>query len=211
MTGAFGFAGLPFNLVLCIFLFYRAVQSIGLIYGYDVKNDSGELIIAEEVLMKALNPNGDSADEIAGIVGKVMVMTEVTTVKQTSKKTWQAMAEKGGIPLLMAQMRALANAAAKKAVEKAGKKGLEGHLFENIFAQIGKKLTKDVASKSAVGIGAIIGALFDTSQISNVIDYANIFYAKRFISEKENRINILLGKEIDIIDVDETEIYEVDE
>ncbi len=210
-TGAFGFAGLPFNLVLCVFLFYRAVQSVGMIYGYDVKNDPAELVIAEEVLMNALNPNGEASDEIAGIVGKVMVMTEVTTVKQMSKKSWQAMAEHGGIPLLMAQMRALANAAAKKAVDKAGKKSLEGHLFENVFTQIGKKLTKEAAGKSAIGIGAIIGALFDTSQMNKVIDYANVFYGKRFIFEKEERINTLLGEDDDIIDVDEFELQEVEE
>lgn len=36
-TGAFGFWGLPFNLVLSTFLYFRAVQSIAMFYGYDVK------------------------------------------------------------------------------------------------------------------------------------------------------------------------------
>ena len=36
-TGFFGFAGIPFNLVLSTFLFYRAVQSVAMFYGYDVK------------------------------------------------------------------------------------------------------------------------------------------------------------------------------
>ena len=40
ITGIFGFAGLPFNLVLSTFLYYRAVQSIAMYYGYDVKNDA---------------------------------------------------------------------------------------------------------------------------------------------------------------------------
>ena len=36
-TGAFGFWGLPFNIVLSTFLYFRAVQSIAMFYGYDVK------------------------------------------------------------------------------------------------------------------------------------------------------------------------------
>ena len=32
-TGFFGFAGLPFNLVLCMFICYRAVQSVAMFYG----------------------------------------------------------------------------------------------------------------------------------------------------------------------------------
>lgn len=61
-TGAPGFAGIPFNLVLSTFLYYRAVQSIALFYGYDIKNDPAELQIASEVFMSALSPknNNDS-------------------------------------------------------------------------------------------------------------------------------------------------------
>jgi len=54
-TGYFGFAGLPLNLVLSMFLYYRAVQSIAMFYGYDVKHDSAELVIAGEVFMSALS------------------------------------------------------------------------------------------------------------------------------------------------------------
>ena len=43
-TGYFGFAGLPFNLVLSTFLYYRAVQSVAMYYGYDIKNDPAELV-----------------------------------------------------------------------------------------------------------------------------------------------------------------------
>ncbi|MDO4538969.1 MAG: EcsC family protein, partial [Coriobacteriales bacterium] len=43
-TGVAGFAGIPFNLVLSTFIYYRAVQSIAMSYGYDIKNDPAELI-----------------------------------------------------------------------------------------------------------------------------------------------------------------------
>ena len=35
--GATGFVGIPFNLVVSTFLFFRAVQAVALFYGYDVK------------------------------------------------------------------------------------------------------------------------------------------------------------------------------
>lgn len=81
-TGCFGFAGLPFNLVLSIFLYYRAVQSIAMFYGYDIKNDPSELVIASDVFMNALSPNSQGTNEMTGIIGKIMVMTELTAVKQ---------------------------------------------------------------------------------------------------------------------------------
>lgn len=85
-TGAFGFTGLPFNLVLSIFLYYRAVQSIAMFYGYDVKKDSAELIIAGDVFMNALSPKSKGTNEMTSIIGKIMVMTETTAIKQTAKK-----------------------------------------------------------------------------------------------------------------------------
>ena len=121
-TGCFGFAGLPFNLVLSTFLYYRAVQSVAMFYGYDIKNNSSELVIASDVFMNALSPNSNGSNEVTGIIGKIMVMAEITTVKQFSKKTWEEMAKHGGVTLLICQMRALANKAAKKALEKAGQK-----------------------------------------------------------------------------------------
>jgi len=55
-TGAFGFWGLQFNIVLSIFLYFRAVQSIAMFFGYDIKNGSAELVIASEVFTNALSP-----------------------------------------------------------------------------------------------------------------------------------------------------------
>lgn len=194
-TGYFGFAGLPFNLVLSLFLYYRAVQSIAMYYGYDVKNDSAELVIASEVFMNALSPSSSGSDEMSGIIGKVMLMTELTAVKQTAKKTWTEMASRGGITLLLTQMRALAHKSAQKALEKAGQKGLENSLFKEVFEQIGKKITQKSLGKAIPVAGAVIGALFDTAQMNTILEYADVFYNKRYILEKECRINTLVGLE----------------
>lgn len=208
VTGAFGFAGLPFNLVLSTFVYYRAVQSIAMHYGYDIKNDSSELIIASEVFMKSLSPNSKGANELTDIIGKVMIFAELATVKQTVKKTWTDMAARGGVCLFVVQMRALANNAAKKALEKAGQKGLEKSVFKGIFEQIGKTLTKKTVSRSIPVIGGIIGALFDTAQMNAVLEYADIFYNKRYLIEKDIRVNQLINPNadntiIDILDFDE--------
>lgn len=192
-TGYFGFAGLPFNLVLSTFLYYRAVQSVAMYYGYDIKNDSAELVIASDVFMNALSPNSQGTNEVTGIIGKIMIMTEITTVKQLSKKTWEEMAKHGGVTLLICQMRALANKAAQKALEKAGQKGLEESLFKGVFEQIGKNLSKKALGKSVPVAGAVIGALFDTAQMNTVLEYADVFYNKRYLLEKEVRINTLIG------------------
>lgn len=202
-TGAPGFAGIPFNLVLSTFLYYRAVQSIAMFYGYDIKNDPAELAIASEVFMNGLNPKATPASELSGAIAKIMLLTQTTTVAQTVKKGWIAMAEKNGITLLLTQMRALAHSAARKALEKAGKRGLERTAFTEVFEQIGKKLTQKSLTKAVPYIGAFIGATIDTAQMVQITQYAEVFYCKRFILEKESRINTLNGVKTSVVDVEQ--------
>lgn len=204
-TGAPGFAGIPFNLVLSTLLYYRAVQSIAMFYGYDVKNNPAELAIASEIFVRGLNPKSNTGSELSGVIAKVMLLTQATTVQQTAKKGWVAMAEKNGVTLLLTQMRALANASAKKALEKAGKKGLEKTAFTEVFEQVGKKLTKEAIKKAIPYVGAFIGATIDTAQMVQITQYAEIFYCKRFILEKESRINTLNGPKMSVIDVEQSE------
>lgn len=193
-TGAFGFWGLPFNLVLSTFLYFRAVQSIAMFYGYDVKNDSAELVIASEVFTSALSPvNNDVNNKATNIIGKIMLMSQAAVVKQTAKKTWTDMAARGSIPLLLVQMRALAHKSAQKALQNVGVKGLENSLFKETFEQIGRKLTLKAVGKSVPVVSAVIGALIDTAQMKKVLEFADIFYQKRFIMEKESRIYTLIG------------------
>lgn len=192
--GAVGFAAIPFNLVSSTFLFFRATQAVALFYGYDVKNNPEELEIAGEVFSNSMNPESSNNNGLAQDIAKVMLITETTIVKQTASKGWEAMANKDAITLLIAQIRALANKAAQKAIEKTGKSNLERNVFTKVLEQMGKKLTqKSLAKSIPYWVGAIIGGTIDTSQMINVIKYANIFYCKRFILEKEKNINMLLN------------------
>ena len=87
ITGFFGFAGLPFNLVLSTFIYFRVVQSIAMYYGYDVKNDNEELIIANSVFVNALSPSkSDVKNELSSVITKVMLMSKATIIRETSKK-----------------------------------------------------------------------------------------------------------------------------
>jgi hypothetical protein len=103
------------------------------------------------------------------------------------------MVESGGPALVLAQMRALANAAARKALENAGQKGLENSVFREIFEQIGRRLTLKTIQRAVPFVSAGIGALIDTAQMNTVLQYADIFYHKRFLVEKEARVNRLFG------------------
>jgi hypothetical protein len=192
-TGAAGFAGIPFNLVLSTFMYFRAVQSIAMSYGFDVKNDPAELVIASEVFTNALSPSSKGEDGATGTVVKIMAIGTADGVKQTAKKTWVAMIERGGVARLLAQMRALANKAAQKALINAGQKGLENSVFKEVFEQIGRRLTLKAIQRAVPVVSAGIGAFVDTAQMNTVMQYAEIFYHKRFILEKETRVNRLLG------------------
>lgn len=105
------------------------------------------------------------------------------------------MAARGGAAMLVTQIRALANVAARKALENAGKKSLENSVFKNVLEQIGRNITQKSLGKAIPVFGGVVGALFDVSQMNRVLQYANIFYHKRFIIEKQERIARLVGVE----------------
>ncbi|MDO4403893.1 MAG: EcsC family protein [Atopobiaceae bacterium] len=192
-TGAPGFPGIPFNIVMSLFLYFRAVQSIAMFYGYDVKADPAEMVIAGEVLTAAFGggeqgPNGSVA---TGAIGKVMAISEAEVVRETVKKGWGAMASHGGVPLIIAQMRALANNAARKAVVNAGEKTLEESVFSSVFKQIGKRLTQNAVKGAVPFVSGVLGALFDTGLMNRVLNVADLFYHKRFLIEKPVRVRML--------------------
>ncbi len=208
VTGFFGFWGLAPSLLLSIFLYYRAVQTVALYYGYDVKENPEELIIASDVFMNSMSPSTANSDEISNTIVKFLAFAEAEGVKQTVKKTYAEMISRGGASLLIVQIRALANKAAQKAIDKAGVKSLENTVFKQILEQIGKKLSKRVVAKAVPIASSVIGGVFDLSQMKTVINYADVFYNKRFLVEKKQRVESLSNEEATIEIVDYVDISE---
>lgn len=95
VTGAVGVVGIPFNLVLGALAFYRAVQSTAMSYGYDVKNDPAELVIASEVFANSLSPASRGGNGVSNNIAKFMAISAAEGVRQTARKTWAAMVERG--------------------------------------------------------------------------------------------------------------------
>lgn len=194
-TGAAGFAGIVPNLALSMLIYFRAVQSVAMFYGYDVKNDAAELIIASDVFTQSMSPSskGNSTNDY---IGKILVYAETAAISKAAKKTWTAVIQTGGAGLLVTQIRALSNAAARKALEKSGKKTLENRVFSNALEQVGQKLTLKNITTMVPFIGAGFGALFDFAQMNKVLEFADLFYHKRFILEKPERVQQLTGQEL---------------
>jgi hypothetical protein len=193
-TGAPGFIGIPFNLALSFLLYFRATQSTAIYYGYDVRHDPRELQFASEVTLKSLEPNlVTGADTLGGMIGKMMLAAELSSLSHGLGKPYAQMAGKGGAQLLYVRIRALANKAAEKALKKSGGSGLEAGVFRNLLEQLGKRLPKEAGKKAVPILGAIIGGGCDSYLMHRVLTGSNLIYHKRFLHEKEIRIQILQG------------------
>lgn len=196
-TGAPGLPGVPFNIALSFLLYFRAVQSIALYYGYDVKSDPRELEFAASVMLSSLSPTKEQGlDTLTGLIGKMMLAANFTALKTALEKTYVEMAKKGGAELLYVQIRALANSAAEKALQNAGKEGIEAGVFRKLLEQIGKRIPKEAGKKAVPLLGAFIGAWSDSYYMDRILKGSNLIYHKRYLFEKEHRVNLLLGNDI---------------
>lgn len=74
-------------------------------------------------------------------------------------------------------------------------------VFKGILEQVGRKMTLKTSSRTMPVIGGVFGAFFDTAQMQKIINYADIFYNKRFLEEKAARINALVNPEESIENV----------
>lgn len=196
VCGAPGLPGVPFNIALSFLIYFRAVQSIALYYGYNIKDEQSELAFAATVTIQSLTPTAEkSADTLGGLLGKMMFAANLTALKSAlTNKTFFEMAQKGGSELLFVQIRALANMAAQKALNKAGKDGIEAGIFKNLLEQVSKYISKETAKKAIPIVGALVGGLSDTYYMNRILKGANMVYHKRFLFEKEQRIKNLNGK-----------------
>lgn len=190
-TGFFGFPGVPFNLALSFFLYFRAAQSVALHYGYDVRSDPRELQFAAEVTLQSLDPSF-AGSGLGGLIGKMMLSAEISALKQSlGRLSYTEMAKRGGSELIYVQIRAFANKAAKTALEKAGREGVEAGVFKSLLAQLAKRMPKEAGKKGLPVIGSFIGGLSDAYLMSRILRGAKMIYHKRYLVEKEHRISLL--------------------
>lgn len=193
-TGLVGIVGAPVTIVLSLLLYFRMSQLVAMYYGYNPQEDPRELEFASAVTMTALSPNlVDGGENMTALIGKMMLSAEFSALRDALAKnvTYVAMAEAGGAQLLYAQIRALAEANARKAITTTGQKSLEGTMMERMLKELGTRMSKEVGKKAIPLFSAVIGACFDTYYMSRVVNCANMIYHKRFIFEKEERINMV--------------------
>ena len=196
LTGAKGgVTGVAANLALAAVLFHRATQRVALHFGYDAIRQESEQVIAGEVMLKCLQSSGNpTSGKTSDVFKKVVLASEISALKEAlRKKSFEQMAKAGGLQLLYAKTRATANKAAKKGLKKAGKEGFETALVRRLLKDLGKKLPKRAGRRIVPIVGGVIGGLFDTWQMHQVIRGASLFYHKRFIAEKEERVRRLGG------------------
>lgn len=198
-TGAPGAIGIPFNLALSFFLFFRATQTIALTYGYDVQDDPGELAIASEVTMRSLEPRlASPTGSIGASMTKIMMVSQITSLQTAVSKrlTYEAMLKNGGLQALVTQLRAFGNASARKAIEKTGQKSMEAGLFKGLLERIGAKASKNAVGKWIPIVSAVLGAGIDSYLMGRVLTGSNLFYHKRFLAEKPFRIKVCLDAQV---------------
>jgi len=190
-TGFFGFAGLPFNLALSFFLYFRAAQNIALHYGYDVKGDPRELQFAAEVTLQSLDPNF-SGKGLGGLIGKMMLLMPGSRFKRRlSTLSYTATEGSRGSEMLYVQLRAVANKAAERALAKAGQEGIEAGIFKSLLAQLTQRIPREAGRRAVPIAGAIVGGLSDAYFMTRILRGAKLIYHKRYLFEKAHRISLL--------------------
>jgi len=149
------------------------------------------------VVLSSLSPTKEQGlDNLTGLIGKMMLAANFTALKAALEKTYAEMARKGGAELLYVQIRALANRAAENALQNAGKEGIEAGVFRKMLEQKGKRIPKEAGKKAVPLLGALVGACSDSYYMDRILQGSNLIYHKRYLFEKERRVDLLLGNDI---------------
>lgn len=188
-TGLGGVSLIALNLLLATFIQFRTVQLTAMYYGYNVKSNQTEMDFASSVYLQIISKGQISeVDGFGEIIGKMMTQAELISLRKAlTTKTYEQMAQLGGIELLYVQIRAITNKVANKALNGIGEKEFENQALKKILEALSEKMTKDVGAKSIPVISSILNILIDTHLISKIIRMSSIIYQKRFLIDKEMR------------------------
>ncbi len=190
LTGLPGLPGIPFNIALATLLGFRAAQSVARFYGYDAKHDPAELALAGEVFMRSLDHSGN-APEHSSPIERVMLVGRGVAIKLGTKKLWAEAAGRGLVGAAIAQARMGAVRVAEESLFTVGVRETEQAVVRDALRLTGEHATQALAQKSIPLVSGAIGAYFDAVKVRRTLEYADIFYQKRFILEKARRIEEL--------------------
>ena len=160
-TGLLGLAGLPFQLVLGLFLSFRAVQTTALFYGFDPRNRDWELTLAGQVFLAAAGG------------GEGPVQTFLSAPPEACRAA-------------LAQLTARTDALTAQ-MQAAGQRGMEQRLFQELLEQFLRRVVLRDLGRWVPVAGAAVGAVTEADQMRRVLRTAEAFYHKRFLVEKEQR------------------------
>ena len=202
LTGLPGFAGIPFNIALATLLGFRATQSVATFYGFDIKNDPAELALAGEVFIHSMEHhapvNGADAashfEETTSPIERVLLVGRGVAIKIGVKSGWKELAMRGGVTVLMTEMRTVALRTAEEQAARVGAREIEQLVLRDALQQAGKDAAQKLVQRSIPVVSGIIGGYFDTKKVARALEVADIFYQKRFILEKEKRVQDLLAR-----------------
>lgn len=212
LTGIPGLAGIPFNIALATLLGFRAAQSVARFYGYDAKRDPVELAIAGEVFMASLDhshhdpagKHGADGDPWGGggdgphrssPIERVMLVGRGVAIKLGTKKAWAEAAGRGLVSAAITRAGLGAARAAESSLVRIGVRETEQAVVRDALRYTGAHATQLLVQRSIPLVSGAIGAYFDAAKIRRTLEYADIFYQKRFILEKADRVESLLSAE----------------
>ena len=110
------------------------------------------------------------------------------------------MTEMRSIALRTAEEQAVRNAeeqAARIGAEQAARLGtreVEQVVVRDALQQAGKDAAQKLMQRSIPLVSGAIGGYFDVKKVARALEVADIFYQKRFIIEKERRVQDLLAR-----------------
>jgi len=195
LSGITGISGVVYSTVFGSFIYFRAAQSIALYYGYDVKDDPLELEFAGEVTLIALSKifEDKKSNHVANHIHQMMLTDEHSLKVETNKSTFssvgQASRSASSAKLVTKRAVNMSEYLLKKSLSKSHKKATEQEVFSELFERLIGLASKSSGKKVVPIAGTLIGMIFDISDMTRLLKYTNMVYEKRFIIEKEMRIN----------------------
>jgi len=194
VTGAPGWPAVPINIALLSLLLFRAVQSLALYYGYDLRGEAGEMEFAAAVTLNCMARAPDpAADLLTSLIAKLMAAENIADVKNAVPAAAVDAARHGSLSILSTYMRMLITSGGRSAMES-GLESIERPVFRYLMRQVTERIPAQMIQRVIPVVGAITGALSDTYYMRRVLRGANLIYHKRFILEKEERCARLLRR-----------------